>query len=155
MKFGILISNSRVEREIWNSYLEFRDEKGKSRAHISKRVEIEISKEGVLVTCKWFFFIQKHQNPSVPKMNENFNIKLSEIASRKRNFSSHPRKSRVERETRPSKFCENQIFRLWVDLKNFHPQKIFTPEKIVGPENIRPWKTFAPEKHLPMKSIHP
>ena len=38
------------------------------------------------------------QDPCVPKINENFSLKLSEIESRKRIFSSHPKKSRVERE---------------------------------------------------------
>ena len=56
---------SRVEWEIWNSYFEFRDEKGKSRAHISKKVKIEISKEGVLVTCKLFFFSSKKTRTQV------------------------------------------------------------------------------------------
>ena len=38
------------------------------------------------------------QDPGVPKMNKNFSIKLPEIESRKGTFSSHSKKSRLERE---------------------------------------------------------
>ena len=65
--------------------------------------EIEISKKkDVLETCKWLVFIQNHhyyrtQVPRCTKNERNFNVKLSEVESRKRTFSSHSRKSREEK----------------------------------------------------------
>ena len=64
-KFEILISNSRVESEIWNSYLEFESRKRnlkflfrvsrgerEIKSSYFSRIEIEISKKDLLVTCK-------------------------------------------------------------------------------------------------------
>ena len=46
--------------------------------------------------------------------------------------------------TRPSKFCESQIFRLWSYLKNIHPFKNITLKKYSSLKTSRPWKIFAP-----------
>ena len=91
---------SRGEREIKSSYF--------------FRVEIEISKKDVLLTCKWLFFIQTHfyyRTHVYLKMNENFNITLGNREKKEKNFFplskiernknihfSKSRKSRIERE---------------------------------------------------------
>ena len=80
-----------INPQIWMNLLSF-------SKRVFSRVEIEISQ----CTCNLqmaFFLIQKHhylQQPGVPKINENFSLKLSEIESRKRNENinfSRPRKT--------------------------------------------------------------
>ena len=82
--FEILISSSRVEIKIWVS----RGEREIKSSYFF-RVEIEISKKDVLLTCKWLFFIQTHfyyRTHVYLKMNENFNITLGNREKKEKNF---------------------------------------------------------------------
>ena len=58
-------------------------------------------------------------------------------------------------ETRPSKLCESQIFRLWEYLENVHPLKDITLENYSSLKTGRPWKIFTLEKYSSLKTSRP
>ena len=96
------------------------------------------------------FFIQKHhyyRNQVYLKMNENINISLSEIESRKKQISSHSRQWRVEREMKIMIFRDQEEILFLLSI--FLMRSILSSMPALGPDGT--WQTVTSSRLLPSK----